>query len=352
MKAVILAGGMGTRLRPLTCSRPKMLLPLGDSTLIEQLLNQLLAADISDVVLATGYGGSQLQTELGDRTSLGLTVQYSREPTPLGTAGAIKHAAPLLETREPFLVINGDIVSDIDYSQLLQYHAAEQSTTTIALYQVENTSRFGVVDITAEGRILAFIEKPEPHQAPSNLINAGCYILDHSVLDLIPSHQPVSIERDIFPSLCTSAKVMGWEHHGSWIDTGTPRAFLAAQRMRLNQPSLIKAQTHIASSARIGENVVIGQRATIGPNTQITDTVIFDDVIIGEGVRLHQALIGQGAIIGKGLHLEQYVMVGDGAIIDSGALISPGALICPNAHVKAGETPAPCQENLCDLLAS
>ena len=345
MKAVILAGGFGTRLRPLTCSRPKQLLPLGTSTLIGYLLEQLQQANVSEVILATGHDIKHLQEYLGDGSAYELIVHYSVESEPLGTAGAIKHAESFLQGEDRFLVLNGDIVSDIKYYQLIKHHQQHKATATITLFKVQDPSRYGVVEITPEGRIRRFVEKPAPGQAPSNLINAGCYVLNHTVLDQIPSNREVSIEREVFPALCNSAKVIGWEHQGIWVDTGTPASFLEAHHAlltKMRKSQFIGEETQIASSAIIGSNVTIGKRAVIGPQTRLTNTVIFDDAIVGEGAIINEAIIGQGVVIGKDLRLEKHVIIGDGAIIEAGANIPPGTLICPNCHIKKDETPPHC----------
>jgi len=214
MKALILAGGFGTRLRPLTCTCNKQLLPLAETTLIEYILDQLKTARIHDIILATGQNTESLQRALDAGTQDDITVQFSAEPFPLGTAGAIKHAESLLTKDEPVLVLNGDIVSDIPYHHLIQYHQQQNAKASIALYRVEDPSRFGVVDVGTDGRIHKFVEKPNSDQAPSNLINAGCYVLDPTVLEKIPPNQEISLEHDIFPTLCQSSPVYGWEHHG------------------------------------------------------------------------------------------------------------------------------------------
>jgi mannose-1-phosphate guanylyltransferase len=345
MKALILAGGFGTRLRPLTCTRPKPLLPLANTTLIGYILNQLKIAGITEVILATGQNTESLQRVLGDGAQHDIAVQFSAEPYPMGTAGAIKHAKPHLTKNEPILVLNGDIVSDIPYRHLIQYHHQHKATASIALYRVNDPSRFGVVDVRTDGRIQRFVEKPPPDQAPSNLINAGCYVLDYTVLDHIPPNQAVSIEYDIFPNLCRSSSVYGWEHHGLWVDTGTPASFLMAHyavRTMLKKAPFVGSATRVASNAQIGSDVTIGNQVSIGIQTQITNSIIFDKAIIGDGAIIDSSIIGHGAIIGKNLCLEAYTIVGDGAILDSGATIPPGALICPHYHVKAGFKPPYC----------
>lgn len=345
MKALILAGGFGTRLRPLTCTCPKQLLPLAETTLIGHILDKLKAAGINEVILATGQNTKSLQRALGDGAKYDITVAFSAEPNPRGTAGAIKLAEPYLTEKEPVLVLNGDIVSDIPYRHLIQYHHQTQATASIALYRVEDPSRFGVVDVKTDGRIQRFVEKPSPTQTPSNLINAGCYVLDYTVLEHIPPQQEVSIEYEIFPTLCQSSAVYGWEHHGFWVDTGTPASYLAAHRALrtvLQKTPQVGSATHIASTAQIESDVTIGNHVNIGLNARISNSVIFDKATIGEGVIIDSSIIGHGAVIGNNLRLETNTLVGDAAILDAGAIIPPGALICPQYHVKKGSKPPHC----------
>ncbi|MFX1562286.1 MAG: NDP-sugar synthase, partial [Promethearchaeota archaeon] len=235
LKAIILVGGYGTRLRPLTYQRPKQLLPLANATLIEYMIDHLKINGIKEIILATGFGVEKLKEKLGDGSSKGVTLQYSAEEKPLGTAGPIKLAEPFLRGSELFFALNGDIVTDIDYKLLLKAHQKYDATATIALYRVDDPSRFGVVDIDADDRIQAFIEKPAPGKAPSNLINAGCYVLNESVLDLIPSGKTTSIENETFPKLCKSGGIYGYEHKGLWIDTGTPSSYLEANSAILSK---------------------------------------------------------------------------------------------------------------------
>lgn len=345
MKALILAGGFGTRLRSLTCTRPKQLLPLAESTLIGYIISQLTKSGINEVILATGYNTEQLRSGLENSANSEVTLHFSVEPHPLGTAGAIKHAEPYLQDVERFLVLNGDIVSDMAYNHMLQYHQEHQAVATIALYRVEDPSRYGVVDITTNGQIHQFVEKPPPRQAPSNLINAGCYVLDSTILEQIPPDREVSIEYDVFPQLCQSAPVYGWEHHGIWVDTGTPASFLEAHhalRGKIGKTPQIGEDTKIASSAQIASDVTIGNHVTIGNNTKISNAVIFDDAIIGAEVTIHQSIVGHGAIIGKALTLDKYTIIGDGAILDTGAVIPPGSVICPHYRIKKGACPPDC----------
>ncbi len=368
MIAVILVGGFGTRLRPLTYTRPKQLLPLGNTTLIEYMIGRLAEQEFREIVLAVGYRPDTLKEVLGDGERLGVNIHYSLEEEPLGTAGPIRQAEDYLRGSGEFFVLNGDIVSDMNYQQILVHHRYHQAQASIALYRVDDPSRYGVVDITSEGQILAFIEKPPADTAPSNLINAGCYVLDESVLDHIPLGRKVSIERETFPLLCEKGRVYGWEHKGLWIDTGTPSSYLEANKEVLaastNQSHRESPPTHhgpvrrmyigptssrnvrylrpywkgkdtiIGNDCEIGPNVTLGRNVTIGAGTRIRDAVIFNCVEIGESVVLRNTVIGQGAKIGDKIRLEEFQLVGDGATIYPGAIVPPGARIDPGTDFR------------------
>jgi mannose-1-phosphate guanylyltransferase len=362
MKALILVGGFGTRLRPLTCRIPKQLLPLANTTLIEFMISRLQNAGITEIILAAGYGIRELETALGDGSHLGVTITYSPEKEPLGTAGPIRQAEAFLKGSGDFFVLNGDIIAQMDYVQQLQFHKAKRATATLALYQVDNPSRYGVVDLTPTGQIRAFIEKPAPGSAPSNLINAGCYVLNEKVLELIPLGKKTSIERQTFPKLVKMGGIFGWEHKGLWVDTGTPQSYLEANQailqammeededstvpvsllqsgVKITPPVIIGKEVQVADSVQIGPNVIVGDRVLIGANSLLQNTVIFNDAIIGEGVEIKQSVVGEGAVIGQGLHLTQFTLIGDGAIIDKDVEIPSGGRVCPNKHVKPGADP-------------
>ena len=357
LKALLLVGGFGTRLRPLTSTRPKALLPLGTSTLIEHVINGLKAYKIQEIVLAAGEGIEMLKTALGEGERLGVSLEYSRESKPLGTAGPIRLAEPYLRGAGAFFVLNGDIVADMSYNQLLAFHQRHKATATIALHRVADPSRYGVVELAAGGRIRAFTEKPAPGSAPGNVVNAGCYVLDEGVLDLIPQGTESSLEREILPRLCAGRVVYGWEHRGLWIDTGTPESYLEANRALLATsmkkqrgtslpPALLSMVTHVTPPVVVGEGCRVDPSSTIGPHVtlrrrvtieakaRIRDAIIFDDAVIGSEAVVEHSVVGQGAVIGKGIHLEGLALVGDAAVIDAGSQIPPGARIRPNRRIR------------------
>lgn len=214
MKAIILAGGFGTRLRPLSCTRPKMLFPVANLPLMDWPLMNLSKGGVDTAILAVNYMAEAIVRYLGP-TKYDLGIIYSREQRPLGTGGPLIKAKDLLNEDEPFLVLNGDVVTDLDIRRLIEFHREKKGLATIALVQVPDPTRYGSVEKDWEGHVVDFVEKPEPGKAPSNLINAGVYVLEPQVLDYIQDGRAVSIEREVFPILAKEGKLFGFETHGS-----------------------------------------------------------------------------------------------------------------------------------------
>ncbi|MCJ7730864.1 nucleotidyltransferase family protein, partial [Candidatus Bathyarchaeota archaeon] len=242
MKTLVLAGGFGTRLRPLSCSRPKALFPIANKPLIDYTLESLSKADVETVILSVYYMAESLVRYLGP-TKYNLGILYSREQRPLGTGGPIKKAKDMLNG-EKFMVMNGDLLTDLDYKQLINYHEEKGGIATVALTQVNDPYRYGSVELDWEGRITRFVEKPEFGMAPSNLINAGIYILEPEIFDYIPDGKKIRIETDVFPKLAEEQKLYGFESHGFWMDIGEPVDYLAANAAVLaKQRSIVKPES-------------------------------------------------------------------------------------------------------------
>lgn len=255
MKALILAGGFGTRLRPLSCTRPKLMFPVANRPLLDWIMENLSKNGVTTVILAVNYGAEMLQQYFGD-SKYSMEIMYSHENKPLGTGGPIKKAEGFLGSdKEPFFVLNGDILSSISYETILKFHQTNGAKATIALREVENPSRFGVVQLNSENQILRFVEKPKIEEAPSNLINAGVYVLDHSIINMIPPDTKVSTERSIFPQIAQERKLYGQKFDGLWIDIGTPDDYLNANIAMLNliakEKPLIGKRTKISNEAKI-----------------------------------------------------------------------------------------------------
>ena len=229
-----MAGGIGSRLRPLSCTRPKLLFPILNKPLLDWTLEGLAETGVTGVTLAVKFMAETFIHRYGESTH-GMKVTYSREKTPMRTGGAIKYAEDLIGHEEPFLVLNGDIFTNFDYKDILNTHNENDGIATIAIYKVDDPSRYGTVKIVEENRVDQFVEKAPREQAPSNLINAGVYVLDPKVFDYIPGGRPVSIEHEVFPRLAKEGKLFAHEFKGVWVDIGKPADYLRANRILLDE---------------------------------------------------------------------------------------------------------------------
>jgi NDP-sugar pyrophosphorylase family protein len=352
MKALVLAGGFGTRLRPLSCTRPKMLFPIGDQPLMDWTLKNLSQGGVDTVVMAVNYMAEALVRYLGP-TKYDLGIIYSREQRPLGTGGPIRKAKELLNG-EPFLVLNGDVISDIDYRRLIEYHKTKGGLATLALTPVSDPSRYGAVDLDWEGRITRFVEKPEKGKEPSNLINAGIYVLDPKIFDYIPDGRSVSIEREVFPVLANERKLYGFEFHGLWTDMGAPDDYLKANQIilskyegvKLGEGAKVDLTAKLIFPCYVGPSAEIGADSLIGPNTTICDhvlvgkgcridnSILFTGASIGDYSSVKNAIIGENAILEKWVKVESGSLVGDYSWIHDGVTITDGVSICPSKEVS------------------
>lgn len=353
MKALVLAGGFGTRLRPLSCTRPKMLFPLANQTLLDWTLKNLSEGGVDTVVLAVNYMAEALVRYFGP-TKFDLGIIYSREGRPLGTGGPIKKAEDLLVDDEPFLVLNGDVISDIDYRRIVEYHKSKGAAATIALIRVPDPSRYGAVEMDTEGRVLRFVEKPEKGEAPSNLINAGIYVFEKEVVDYIPAERKVSTEKEVFPILAKEGKLYGLEIHGLWLDIGVPEAYLQANESileRLDGPRRgedceVHKSAEVMEPSYLGKGVRIGAKSVVGPNTSISDhvhigegcrienSVIFAGATIGDYSSVRNAIIGENATLERWVKVESGSLIGDYTTILDGVTITEGVTICPSKTVS------------------
>jgi NDP-sugar pyrophosphorylase family protein len=354
LKAVVLAGGFGTRLRPLSCTRPKLLFPVCNRPLLDWTLERLDKSGIKDVVLATNYMAEAFIQRYGDSTR-GMRLFYSREEKPLGTGGPIKKAEELIGHEEPFLVLNGDILTDFDYSKLLKKHVEKGATATIALYRVKDPSRYGVAELTEKNRVVRFVEKPAREKAPSNLANAGIYVLDPKILDYIPGGQPVSIEREVFPKLADKGKLYGYDFKGLWIDIGKPKDYLKANKLlldteikksqfgksvriksavKIKDPTTVGEKVVIGEKSKVGPYAAIGQRAILGKGVLVQNSIIFPRVMISDFTSLAGAIIGEEAIIGRHVKIGNRCMIGDHAVIQDNVVLTRGVTVCPSRVVS------------------
>jgi NDP-sugar pyrophosphorylase family protein len=330
-----------------------MLFPLGNQAMLDWTLNNLSKGGVDTVVLAVNYMAEALVRYFGP-TKFDLGIIYSREARPLGTGGPILKAREHLVDGEPFLVLNGDIISDIDYRRLVEYHKNNGATATITLIRVPDPSRYGAVEQDNEGRVIRFVEKPERGTAPSNLINAGVYVLDKEVLNYIPEGRKVSTEQEIFPILAKEGKLYGYEAHGLWIDIGVPEAYLEANQQILErledgangEGTDVNKTAEIISPSYLGDGVVVGAHSIVGPNTSVSDhvhigegcrienSIIFAGATIGDYSSVRNAIIGENASIERWVKVESGSLIGDYATISDGVTITEGVSICPSKTVS------------------
>ena len=345
MQAVILAGGLGTRLRPLTLNRPKPITPLCTVPFLRYQLSLLRAHGIDDVVLSVSHFPEAIRAVMGDGSSDGVRLRYVVEEEPLGTAGGLRNAADLVEGR--VVVFNGDILTDLDLSAMIRFHTAGGAGATIGLTRVEDPSLYGVVECEADGRVSRFVEKPARHEVTTDTINAGTYVIEAELLRLIPSGAIYSMERQFFPDLLARGiPFYGWVSAAYWIDIGTADKYRQANRDLLSHeirlPVVPQGRpgaagwmgdgTVVAESAKllppvvVGERCSIGERAHVGPFTilgagtsvgadaVVVETICWEEVTLGQGVHLAGALLGQGCRIGDHAGLGP-VVLGDGSVI-------------------------------------
>lgn len=306
MRAVVLVGGHGTRLRPLTNDVPKAMLPIGGVPMIERMVGHLASHGVTEVVLSMGFMPDAFVEGYPDGTCAGTPVHYAVEPAPLDTAGAIAFATAHAGIDDTFLVQNGDILTDLDLGALVAAHREAGAEGTIALTAVDDPSRYGVVPTDDTGRVMGFVEKPAPGEAPTNLVNAGTYVLEPSVLSRIPAGVRVSVERQVFPEMAAEGTLYALASDATWIDTGTPQTYLQANLETLADPSgsVVDESAQVAASAVVERSVVLAG-ASIGENAVVTDSII-----------------GPGASVGASAHLTAYCVLGTGAVVGESEQLS------------------------------
>lgn len=359
MQALVLVGGEGTRLRPLTLTRPKPALPLVDRPFIRFMIDWLAAHGVTDVVMACGFRPQPLRDALGGDAT-GPSIEYVEETEPLGTAGPIRLAADrgLLDDR--FLVLNGDVLTDLDLSEHLRRHTERAATASLALYPVADPTSYGLVRKNPDGSVTEFVEKPDPAAVDTDEVNAGAYVLERSVCELIPPGRAVSIERDVFPRLVGQG-LFGLRLDGYWMDIGTPERYLeacrdilrgavrtqVAERMgagdiaidehadvdsgaTIEAPALIDAGSHVEMNATVGPDAVIADHCEVGEGARVVGSALMPGCHVGADARVSGAILGPGVEVGRG------AIVAEGAVVGEGARIAAGSIVESDARVEPG----------------
>jgi NDP-sugar pyrophosphorylase family protein len=335
LKGVILAGGEGTRLRPLTLSLPKPVVPIVDRPLLQHQIDLLATAGITEIVFSVAYRPDRVEATFGDGGGFGCRIVYAVEETPLGTGGAVRNALPHLD--DLTVVFNGDVLTDVDLSAVLAEHRRSGARATLVLAPVENPSAFGLVETDPGGRVRRFVEKPSPEEITTNTVNAGIYVLDTSTLDLIPGGEVHSIERGFFPALLRRGDlVRAHVHTGYWIDVGTPAKYLQVNRdilaRRFPAPvgGVAVAGGWAHPAARIDPAAELLPPFYVGPGSSVSagarlgpDAVLVEDVRLAPRAAVHRAVLWAGARVGEDAMVE-------------GALLGPRTDVGPNARVGTG----------------
>jgi len=358
MKAVILVGGEATRLRPLTCNTPKIMVPVLNRPFFEHLVGYLKAHNIIDIILAVGKSPEQIQDYFGDGSKLGVRITYSVEDFPMGTAGAVKNAERFLD--DSFIVFNGDIFTDIDLSAMMRLHRKNKATASLALTPVDDPTIYGVVETDDRGKVKRFIEKPSWDKVTTNMINAGIYILELDILSYITPNAFSMFEHDVFPPLLEMGQaIYGYPSQDYWIDIGSSDKYLKLQHDLLqryvgNKGTKFEGESSVHPSVQIEGPAVIGEAcfidkdsiirgpAVLGTGCRVEEGAVIDGVIlwqdckIGKGAKLRNCLVASRCCIGEESEILDGCILGDDVLIGKGSKLSNGIKIWPGKTIEPG----------------
>lgn len=350
-EAILLVGGRGTRLRPLTVNTPKPMVPAAGVPFLTHQLARAKAAGVEHIVLATSYLSEVFEPYFGDGSSLGLRLEYVTEEEPLGTGGAIRNVASRLHSgpEDPVLIFNGDILTGLDIRALVDTHQSTRADVSLHLTRVADPRAFGLVPTDETGRVTAFLEKPQtPEEIVTDQINAGAYVFRRSVIDTIPVGRPVSVERETFPDLLTAgAHLQGMVDSTYWLDLGTPAAFVRGSADlvlgRVSSPAvpgrcgdrLILPTASVASDAKLTDGTVVGEGALVGEGARISGSTVLAGAVVEPGAVITDSLIGAGSRIGERSILTGAV-IGDGAVVGADNELREGVRVWCDARIPAG----------------
>ena len=333
MRAVVLVGGFGTRLRPLTLDTPKQMLPVVDVSMFERVIARLGACGVDEAVVSLGFRPDRFVEAFPDGTCAGVRLHYAIESEPLDTAGAIRFAARDAGVDDTFLVVNGDVLTDLDYAWLVSEHRRLGAEATLHLIAVDDPSRFGVVATDDSGRVLEFVEKPAPGTEPTNLINAGTYVMEPSVLDRIDDGRKVSVERETFPALAADGTLFAVSTDDYWIDAGTPVAYLQASLDLIDGSRSSEQSVHptaqVASGAKVVRSIV-GAGASVADGAVVEDSLLMAGSTVGSEASVVGSIVGQAAEVGAGARVIDGSVVGHREKVASGTEIAGATVPDPS----------------------
>jgi mannose-1-phosphate guanylyltransferase len=359
MQAVILVGGEGTRLRPLTSTVPKPVVPLVDRPFISFMLEWLRQHGVDDVIMSCGFLATSVRNVLGDGSSLGIRLRFVEEPDPRGTAGALKFAESMLDER--FLMLNGDVLTDINLTEQVAQHERTGAKATLALVPVADPTAYGLVDLEEDRAVRAFVEKPSSDRIDTNLISAGAYVLEREILELVPPEQNVSIEREVWPLLIGKG-LYGFPSRSYWLDIGTPERYLqgtfdiiegnvetavrerlgsnwlavdtdADVRGRVIPPAVLERGVRVAEGTNVGSLVVLAGDVSIGAGSTVERAVILNGAEIGDGCTLRNCIVAAGCRVGARTRITGGAVLGEGVTVGADNVIAHGARIFPGVEL-------------------
>ncbi len=366
MKAVIMAGGEGTRLRPLTSNAPKPMMPLANRPMMEHIVDLLVRHGVEEIVVTVAFMANTIRTYFGDGSEFGVQMVYATEETPLGTAGSVRNAMDVLD--ETFLVISGDVLTDVDLGAVMEAHRKAEALATIGLVRVENPLEYGIVITDEQGGIERFLEKPTWGQVFSDTINSGIYVLEPRVFDWIAPDVPVDFSGEVFPQLLADGeRVVGSVAEGYWEDVGTLESYVRAHKdildgkvevdihgfevapgvwvgegaeihpqARLTGPAVVGDNCNIDAGVHVGEYAVLGTGVRVRSDCELERTVVHDNAYLGESVRLRGAVVGRSADLRRGARCEEGVVLGDEVFVGEDAVISSDVKVYPFKTIEAG----------------
>jgi mannose-1-phosphate guanylyltransferase len=345
VQALVLAGGEGTRLRPLTLTTPKPVMPLAGRPFLSFMLDWVRGHGADEVILSCGFMSDAVKAVLGDIYD-GMRLRHVIEEEPLGTAGPVRLAYDEGVLEERVLVLNGDVLTDIDLTGELEQHERTGAAATLALYPVEDTSSYGVVPTADDGQVTEFIEKGSG-DAPTNRINAGAYVIERDILESIPAGRPVSFEREVFPSLVGKG-LYGYDAAGYWIDIGTPERYLEATWDLLagrvgstlparDETGSLVYENCLLAGAHVGPQSVLGRHCSVGTDARVERSVLHERVHVGADAAVVESVLAEGVRVGERARVGPDAMVGAGAVIEADAVVASGARVEPGAVVPAEE---------------
>ncbi len=368
MKAVILVGGKGTRLRPITYVNPKPMLPLVNRPFMHHFISWLKSHGIEDIIFSMGYLPSIFKQYFGNGSKFGVDITYVVESRPLGTCGAVKNAQKHLDG-QAFMVFNGDILTSLDLTAMAAYHKQKQSDITIALTPVEDPTAYGLVPTDAQGRVTEFLEKPSEEEITTNLINAGTYIIEPQVMALAPFGENYSFERGLFPqALEKGHKIYGYRSQDYWLDVGTPQKYLAAHHDILRKkvafsfpykqaghdlyigpktkyeqanfssgPVVVGQGTVIEPGAKIHPLTVIGDQCYISAGAEIGGSVLFNQCRILKDSVIRDSILSKNVKVDENVRIEGLSLIGDNSVIGKDNILKNGIKISINSRIQSGQ---------------